>query len=137
MLLDGTQNDTSEAITAMNALATYFDSFYDVEVFRKGMKTACVRVLGKEFPARLAEKRVIRVPPQDLQSLIASSSNKQYRSADLLSIGCPFFKLDAAVVGRHRELVESVLSSLVPATDQMVEIESLKTGLSKSEHAKP
>ena len=134
LLLDGTQNDTSKATTVINSEATDFGTFYDVEVFRKGMKTAGVRVLGKEFPAQLADKRVVRVPPQDLQSLLASSSSEKYKSAALLSVGCPIFKLDAAVVGRNQKLVESLLSSLIPAPDQRAEIDKLKFSLSKSGH---
>ena len=134
LLLEGTQHDTSKATTLINSEATDFGTFYDVDAFVIGMKAAGVRVFGEEVHPRLAAKRVVRVLSQELQSLLEFGDSKPYKSAAHLSIECPLFKLDAAVVGRHRELVESVLSSLVPAPAQRAKVDELKTALNESGH---
>ena len=123
LLLDGTKNETSKAATLIKSDRTTFSTFYDVEVFARGMKAAGVRVLDKDFTLSSTSDKVVRVPSQD-----------HYRSTAHLSVECPLFKLDAAVVSRHREVVESVLSSLVPAPTQKAKIEELKRALSNSGH---
>jgi len=136
LLLDGTQHDTSKAATLRNSEATEFRTFYDVDVFIEGMKAAGIRVIdgGSTVLSSLSEQAV-RVPSQNLQSLLEpGTSSLDYHNAAHLSIECPLFKLGAAVVGRHRALVESVLSSMVPAPAHRAQIATLKTALSKSGH---
>jgi len=135
LLLDGTQHDTSKATTLLNSDAIEFGTFYDIDVFVKGMRTAGVSVLDKDSDRSSLSEELVRVPSQDLQSLLEfGRGSGPYGNATHLSIECPLFKLDAAVVGRHREVVESVLSSLVPAPAQRASIEQLKMTLSKSSH---
>jgi hypothetical protein len=134
LLLDGTQHDTSRAATLINSDATEFRTFYDVKVFTRGMKTAGVRVLDMDSALFSPSDKVVRVPSKDLQTLLGFGDGCPYRNATHLSIECPLFKLDLAVVGQHRELIENVLASLVPAPAQRAKIDQLKVSLSKSGH---
>ena len=109
--------------------------FYDVDAFVDGVKAAGIQVTGNEPGYHTPnDKHAIRVPSQDLQSLLEPGLSNQLRHQTHLSIECPLFKLDTAVVGRHRELVESVLSSLVPAPAQRAQIDQLKASLGKFGH---
>ena len=134
LLLDGTQHDTLQTSTLLNSKATRFSNFYDIDVFIKGMKAAGIQVLDKDSALFSASDNVIRVPPKDLQNLLGFGDGSPYRNATHLSIECPLFKLDAVLVGQHRELVEDVLASLVPAPAQRANIDQLKVSLSKSGH---
>ena len=135
LLLDGTQDDTSKETNSLNSNVTDFGSFYDVQAFLSGMKAAGVRVLEKEpGPHPLSDERVMRVPSQDLQKLLEPSPASRYRDATHLRIECPLFRLDKAVVGRHRLLVEGVLSSLVPRAIHMAKVNELKKRMSPSGH---
>ena len=134
LLLDGTQHDTSQAVTLLNSKATRFSTFYDVDVFVKGMNSAGVQVLDDYSLFSTLPDQVVKVPTQDLPNLLESGDSSPYGNAAHLSIECPLFKLDAVVLGRHRELVERTLSSLVPALAQEKGIQSLKTELSKGGH---
>ena len=87
------------------------------------MKAAGIRVLDKDSNLFTPSDKAVRVPSQDLQSLLESGDSSPYGNAAHLSFECPLFRLDAAVVGRHRELVERVLSSLIPAPAQRAKID--------------
>ena len=134
LLLDGTQHDTSQRTTSLNSKTTRFGTFYDGDAFVKGMKAAGIRVLDKDSDFFSTSDHAVRMPSEDLQSLLESGDSSLFGNATQLSVVCPLFKLDAAIVGRYRELVESVLSSLVPAPAQRSKIDELKTALSKSGH---
>ena len=134
LLLNGTQHDTSQTNTLLNSKATRFITFYDVDVFVKGMKAAGIHVLDKDSDLFSSSDQVVRVPSQHLQSLLEFGDSSTYGNSAHLSVECPLFKLDAAVVGRHRELVERVLSSLVPAPLHKAEIDELKSDLSTTGH---
>jgi len=135
LLLDGTQHNTTKEASLINSDATEFSKFYDVDAFVDGVKAAGIQVTGNE-PGYHAptDKHAIRVPSQDLQSLIEPGLSNQLRHQTHLSVECPLFKLDADLVGRHRELVERVLSSLVPAPAQRAKIDQLKASLGKFGH---
>jgi len=135
LLLDGTQEDTSKETNSLNSKSTHFGTFYDVDAFVVGAKAAGVPVIGSE-PRNHApsDKHVVRVPLRDLQSLLEPGSSNERRHATHLSIECPLFRLDKTVVSRHRELVETLLSSLIPAPNQQTKIDELKSQLSKSGH---
>ena len=134
LLLDGTQVDTSKEANLINYDASDFSTFYDLEVFINGMKAAGVRVLDEDSAFIAPSDNVFRVPSQDLKSLVELGGRSPYGNAAHLSVECPLFKLDAAVVGRHRELVERVLSSLVPAPAPRAKIDQLKASLNRFGH---
>ena len=131
LLLDGTQVDTSKEANLINYDASDFSTFYDLEVFINGMKAAGVRVLDEDSAFIAPSDNVFRVPSQDLKSLVELGGRSPYGNAAHLSVDCPLFKLDADVVGRHRELVERVLSSLVPAPAPRAKIDQLKASLNR------
>jgi hypothetical protein len=134
LLLDGTQIDTSKEANLINSDTSHFGTFYDLEVFINGMKAAGVRVLDEDSASISPSDNVFKVPSQELKNLVELGGSKLYGNAAHLSVECPLFKLDADLVGRHRELVETVLSSLVPAPAQRAKIDQLKASLGKFGH---
>ncbi|KAL4856628.1 O-fucosyltransferase 23 [Chlorella vulgaris] len=112
-LLNGMQPDGIEMVTANQADTVPFGTWFDEQAFAEAVAPFGVQVVAGKAPG--ATPVPIKVFDSQSRPNAFVTYLRKHRSHQHISIGCPAFRLPAALMKQHQELLQAATEGLLPS----------------------